>query len=89
MVNPTVQSILESQRSKGPATILAIGTETPANVVDQKNFPDKYFRITNSEHMVDYKAKFQRICKHDSLISSSYMHAFIHNLINQGLIKCN
>ncbi|KMZ61370.1 Chalcone synthase J [Zostera marina] len=73
MVNPTVQSILESQRSKGPATILAIGTETPANVVDQKNFPDKYFRITNSEHMVDYKAKFQRICD-KSMIEKRYMY---------------
>ena len=44
------------------ATILAIGTANPSNAVYQTDFPDFYFRATNSEHMTDLKANFKRIC---------------------------
>ncbi|XP_074576479.1 phenylpropanoylacetyl-CoA synthase [Curcuma longa] len=47
----------------GPATILAIGTANPTNVVDQNAYPDFYFRVTNSEHLQELKAKFRRICE--------------------------
>lgn len=59
----TVEDIRRAQRAQGPATVLAIGTSTPANCVDQSTYPDYYFRITNSEHMTDLKEKFVRMCK--------------------------
>ncbi|MED6173845.1 Chitin synthase, class 3 [Stylosanthes scabra] len=60
MVN--VSEIRKVQRAEGPATILAIGTANPPNVVEQSIYPDYYFRVTNAEHMTDLKKKFQRIC---------------------------
>ncbi|GAB4858564.1 hypothetical protein Ancab_010038 [Ancistrocladus abbreviatus] len=50
-------------RADGPATILAIGTAVPPNCNYQADFPDYYFRVTNSEHMTDLKEKFKRICE--------------------------
>ncbi|KAG6530027.1 hypothetical protein ZIOFF_012248 [Zingiber officinale] len=52
-----------TQSAEGPATILAIGTANPANVVDQSAYPDFYFRVTDCEHLQDLKAKFRRICE--------------------------
>lgn len=59
----TVDEVRKAQRAEGPATIMAIGTATPPNCVDQSTYPDYYFRITNSEHMTDLKEKFKRMCK--------------------------
>ncbi|KAJ0954384.1 putative chalcone synthase [Helianthus annuus] len=59
-----VETIRETQRAQGLATILAIGTATPFNCVNQADYADYYFRVTNSEHMIDLKEKFKRICKH-------------------------
>jgi len=67
----SVSEIRQAQRAEGPATILAIGTATPANCVDQSTYPDYYFRITNSEHMTDLKEKFQRMCK----LLNQYMYS--------------
>ncbi|CAH9137311.1 unnamed protein product [Cuscuta epithymum] len=50
------------QRADGPAKILAIGTATPSHWVAQSDYPDFYFRVTNSEHLQDLKDKFRRIC---------------------------
>ncbi|KAI4378050.1 hypothetical protein MLD38_015591 [Melastoma candidum] len=58
----TVEEVRRAQRAQGPATILAIGTATPPNCVDQSTYPDYYFRITNSEHKTELKEKFQRMC---------------------------
>ena len=58
----TVQKIRDSQRASGAATILAIGTANPSNVIYQAEYPDFYFRVANCEHMVDLKNKFKRIC---------------------------
>ncbi|BAT84855.1 hypothetical protein VIGAN_04232000 [Vigna angularis var. angularis] len=69
----TVEEIRNSQRSHGPATILAFGTATPSNCVSQEDYPDYYFRITNSEHMTDLKEKFKRMCE-KSMIKKRYMH---------------
>ncbi|GAB4826078.1 Chitin synthase, class 2 [Ancistrocladus abbreviatus] len=52
-----------AQKAKGPATILAIGTAVPPNCNPQADFPDYYFRVTNSEHMTELKEKFKRICE--------------------------
>ncbi|XP_014491288.1 chalcone synthase [Vigna radiata var. radiata] len=69
----TVEEIRNAQRSHGPATILAFGTATPSNCVSQEDYPDYYFRITNSEHMTDLKEKFKRMCE-KSMIKKRYMH---------------
>lgn len=58
----TVEEVRHGQRALGPATVLAIGTVTPANCVYQDEYPDYYFRITKSEHLTDLKQKFKRMC---------------------------
>jgi len=69
----TVEEIRKAQRSNGPATILAFGTATPSHCVTQAEYPDYYFRITNSEHMTDLKEKFKRMCMSLNL----YLYYFI------------
>ncbi|CAM8898557.1 unnamed protein product [Rhodiola kirilowii] len=69
----SVEEIRKAQRADGPATVLAIGTATPANCVLQSDYPDFYFRITNSEHKVELKEKFKRMCE-KSMIRKRYMH---------------
>ncbi|XP_074297468.1 chalcone synthase-like [Silene latifolia] len=59
-----IEEIQMSKKTKGLATILAIGTSNPLNQMLQKDFPDFYFRVTNwgdnsSPHLKD---KFKRIC---------------------------
>eukprot|EP00268_Persea_americana_P060768 TRINITY_DN7614_c0_g1_i1.p1 TRINITY_DN7614_c0_g1~~TRINITY_DN7614_c0_g1_i1.p1 ORF type:complete len:391 (+),score=59.33 TRINITY_DN7614_c0_g1_i1:313-1485(+) len=58
-----VDDIRKSQRADGPAIVMAIGTATPPNVVDQITYPDYYFRVTNSQHMTQLKDKFKQICE--------------------------
>jgi chalcone synthase len=60
----TVDEIRQAQRAQGPAAILAIGTATPTNCINQADYPDYYFRITKSEHMTELKEKFKRMCKY-------------------------
>lgn len=62
MASSSVEEIRKAQRANGPATILAIGTATPPNCVYQDDYPDYYFRVTNSEHMTELKEKFKRMC---------------------------
>ncbi|OAY37102.1 chalcone synthase 2 [Manihot esculenta] len=69
----SVEEIRKAQRAHGPATILAIGTATPSNCVNQADYPDYYFRVTKSEHMTELKEKFKRICD-KSMIKKRYMH---------------
>ncbi|KAJ3669389.1 hypothetical protein LUZ60_011339 [Juncus effusus] len=69
----TVEEIRQAQRAQGPATILAIGTATPANCVQQADYPDYYFRVTKSEHLTELKEKFKRMCD-KSMIKKRYMH---------------
>nr|Q9ZS40.1 RecName: Full=Chalcone synthase 2; AltName: Full=DcCHS2; AltName: Full=Naringenin-chalcone synthase 2 [Daucus carota]CAA07245.1 carrot chalcone synthase 2 [Daucus carota] len=71
--NAEIEEIRKRQRAQGPANILAIGTATPSNCVYQADYPDYYFRITNSEHMSDLKLKFKRMCE-KSMIRKRYMH---------------
>lgn len=73
VVYDEVEEIRKAQRADGPATILAIGTATPSNCVCQSDYPDYYFRITNSDHMTDLKLKFKRMCE-KSMIRKRYMH---------------
>ncbi|XP_051127884.1 chalcone synthase [Andrographis paniculata] len=69
----SVEDIRRAQRAEGPATILAIGTANPPNCVYQDDYPDYYFRVTNSDHMTDLKQKFKRMCE-KSMIKKRYMH---------------
>ncbi|XP_047332895.1 chalcone synthase 1-like [Impatiens glandulifera] len=69
----TVEEVRKAQRAEGPATVLAIGTATPPNCVDQSAYPDYYFRITNSEHKTELKEKFKRMCE-KSMIKKRYMY---------------
>lgn len=52
----------------GRATIMGIGKAVPSYEFQQKSFADYYFEITNSNHMVDLKAKFAKICKSELII---------------------
>ncbi|PIA36181.1 hypothetical protein AQUCO_03400236v1 [Aquilegia coerulea] len=61
------------QISNGLATVMAIGTATPPNCVDQSTYPDYYFRVTNSEHKTELKEKFRRICERTT-VKKRYMH---------------
>ncbi|XP_039123236.1 chalcone synthase 2-like [Dioscorea cayenensis subsp. rotundata] len=62
-----IQDVFRKERPQGPATILAIGTANPPNVIDQSTYPDYYFRVTNSEHKQDLKNKFRRICERSTV----------------------
>lgn len=53
-----------AQSGERLATVLAIGTANPENVLYQADFPDYYFQTTQSEDLVDLKLKFKRICKY-------------------------
>nr|QRI93563.1 chalcone synthase [Aquilaria malaccensis] len=68
-----VEEIRKAQRAEGPATVLAIGTAVPNNCLLQADYPDYYFRVTNSEHMTVLKEKFKRMCD-KSMIKKRYMH---------------
>jgi chalcone synthase len=74
----TVEEIRNNQRSNGPATILAFGTATPSNCIMQADYPDYYFRITNSDHMTDLKEKFKRMCMFFTNFSSVFLQIFVH-----------
>ncbi|XP_024025578.1 chalcone synthase 2 [Morus notabilis] len=54
------------------ASILAIGTANPSNFFNQVDYPDYYFRVTNSEDKTELKEKFKRICE-KSLIKKRHM----------------
>nr|AFA53723.1 chalcone synthase [Vaccinium corymbosum] len=69
----TVEEVRTAMRAEGPATVLAIGTATPAHCVEQATYPDYYFRVTNSEHKAELKEKFQRMCD-KSQIKKRYMY---------------
>ncbi|KAL2899629.1 Polyketide synthase 4 [Bienertia sinuspersici] len=58
-----VQEFRNSQRAVGVACILGIGKAHPPNFIYQKDYPDYYFRVTNSEDKVELKEKFKQILK--------------------------
>ncbi|PHT48722.1 Chalcone synthase B [Capsicum baccatum] len=70
------------ERAEGPAKILAIGIATPFHWVDQTAYPDYYFKVTNSEHFVDLKEKFRRIC-------SRTMIRKRHMILTEEILKKN
>ncbi|KAJ4818707.1 Chalcone synthase [Rhynchospora pubera] len=67
-----MEQFVQSQRSKGLANVLAIGTALPPVCVPHDTYPDMYFRLTNSEHLTELKDKMTRICK-STTIKQRYM----------------
>ncbi|KAF8648566.1 hypothetical protein HU200_064608 [Digitaria exilis] len=63
LVSTTTQAIEASYDHHGRATIMGIGKAVPEHVFEQKSYADYYFDVTNSNHMVDLKAKFASICE--------------------------
>ncbi|GJN32377.1 hypothetical protein PR202_gb20883 [Eleusine coracana subsp. coracana] len=63
----TVREIRRAQRADGPAAVLAIGTANPPTSMTQDEYPDYYFRVTNSEHLTELKHKLTRICKRSGI----------------------
>ncbi|KAF2932495.1 hypothetical protein DAI22_04g001500 [Oryza sativa Japonica Group] len=55
------------------AAILGIGTAVPPYVLPQSSFPDYYFDISNSNHLLDLKAKFADICE-KTMIDKRHVH---------------
>uniref|UniRef100_A0A0D3FUR5 Chalcone/stilbene synthase N-terminal domain-containing protein n=1 Tax=Oryza barthii TaxID=65489 RepID=A0A0D3FUR5_9ORYZ len=64
------------------AAVLAIGTANPSNVVEQRDFPDFYFRVTNSDHKLALKDKFRRICEKSTIKKR-------HLYIDEALLAAN
>ncbi|KAI5004300.1 chalcone synthase-like [Hordeum vulgare subsp. vulgare] len=70
------------KKAMGTASILAIGTANPSNVLEQSTFPDFYFRVTNSDHKQHLKDKFRRICEKSTIKKR-------HLYINEALLAAN
>ncbi|KAL6649482.1 hypothetical protein ACP70R_013706 [Stipagrostis hirtigluma subsp. patula] len=69
-------------RRRTTASILAIGTANPSNVVEQSTFPDFYFRVTGSDHKQALKDKFRRICEKSAIKKR-------HLYIDEALLAAN
>lgn len=67
---------------EGFATIMAIGRALPPNVMDQNAFADFYFRVHNSEHLVELKKKLERICERTQIKKRYFMW-------DEGLLMAN
>ncbi|XP_024020301.1 chalcone synthase 2 [Morus notabilis] len=71
----------------GVASILAIGTANPDNFFNQADYPDYYFRVTNSEDKTELKEKFKRICE-KSLIKKRHMR-LTENILKENPSMCS
>ncbi|KAJ1277265.1 hypothetical protein BS78_05G281900, partial [Paspalum vaginatum] len=61
------------RRADGLANVLAIGTANPANCVLQEEYPDWFFRVTQTDHLTHLKAKMKKICGKTE-IKKRYFH---------------
>nr|QDF63004.1 chalcone isomerase [Lindsaea orbiculata] len=66
-VNGTNAGGRHGQPGQGPASVLAMGSATPPHIFLQKDYPDFFFRVTQSDHMTDLKRKFERICERSNI----------------------
>ncbi|KAF0890005.1 hypothetical protein E2562_035045 [Oryza meyeriana var. granulata] len=76
------QQVVRRPAAARTAAILAIGTATPSNVMEQRDFPDFYFRVTNSDHKLALKDKFKRICEKSTIRKR-------HLYIDEALLAAN
>ncbi|KAJ0962829.1 hypothetical protein J5N97_027951 [Dioscorea zingiberensis] len=72
----------KTNKAGGLASVLALATANPPNVVYQDDFPDYYFRVTNNEHKVHLKEKLKRVCE-KSMIKKR------HFFLNEEKLKEN
>ncbi|KAF7849310.1 hypothetical protein BT93_L0990 [Corymbia citriodora subsp. variegata] len=72
----------ESRECKVPAAILAIGTANPSNCINQEDYPDFLFGVTNTQHLTNAREKFIRICEKYA-IKKRYFH------LNEEILKQN
>ncbi|XP_066341813.1 chalcone synthase H1-like [Miscanthus floridulus] len=56
------ESLRFPMQAEGLANVLAIGTANPANCVLQEDYPDWFFRVTDSDHLTHLKTKMKKIC---------------------------
>ncbi|OMO89220.1 hypothetical protein CCACVL1_07979 [Corchorus capsularis] len=82
MAMATVEEIRKAQRADGVATILSIATANPPNCISQSDYPDFYFRVTNSSHLTYLKNKFIRMCDR-TMIKKRYFH------MTEEMLKAN
>ncbi|KAK1271380.1 Chalcone synthase 4 [Acorus gramineus] len=59
----SIEDFRHAQRSDGPATVLAIGTAMPPNMILQSEYPDWYFRVTKSQHKTHLKERLKKMCE--------------------------
>ncbi|XP_037424931.1 bisdemethoxycurcumin synthase-like [Triticum dicoccoides] len=59
----TLGEIRAAQRADGLAAVLAIGTANPPHCVPQGDYPDYYFRVTQSDHLTHLKPTFAKLCR--------------------------
>ncbi|GJN05334.1 hypothetical protein PR202_ga22955 [Eleusine coracana subsp. coracana] len=64
------------------ASILAIGTANPSNVMQQSTFPDFYFHVTGNDHKQDLKDKFRRICEKSGIKKR-------HTYVDEAMLAAN
>ncbi|KAF7824674.1 chalcone synthase [Senna tora] len=82
-----VSAALNTHEGKRYATVLAIGTAYPPNIYLQSEFPDFYFRVTNTEHHVELKDKFKRMCDNSNIRKR---HFYVdENILKQHPNLCN
>ncbi|KQK19828.1 bisdemethoxycurcumin synthase [Brachypodium distachyon] len=81
-ISTPVSTIRAAQRADGPAAVLAIGTANPAHCVSQDDYPDYYFRITNSDHLTHLKHVFTKLCA-----AAGVEKRFFHH--TEGLLKAH
>ncbi|XP_056174712.1 chalcone synthase 2-like [Syzygium oleosum] len=74
--------VQQSRECKVPAAILAVGTANPSNCINQEDYPEFLFRVTNTHHLTNVKEKFVRICE-KSAIKKRYFH------LNEEILKQN
>ncbi|KAJ8762863.1 hypothetical protein K2173_022992 [Erythroxylum novogranatense] len=73
--------------TKSLAAILAIGTSNPPNYMYQADYPDFYFRVTKSEHLMELKEKFKHMCE-KSAIRKRHLH-LTEEVLNENPSICS
>ncbi|XP_037475753.1 bisdemethoxycurcumin synthase-like [Triticum dicoccoides] len=70
----TLGEIRVAQCADGLAAMLAIGTENPSHCLPQGNYPDYYFRVTNSDQLIDLKQTFAKLCGMTGISMCFFQH---------------
>ncbi|KAL6650549.1 hypothetical protein ACP70R_009474 [Stipagrostis hirtigluma subsp. patula] len=69
----TNESWRGKQHAEGSAAVLAIGTANPSGaIVQQDEFADKFFSVTNSNDLTDLKEKLKRICHKTGIVKRHF-----------------